>query len=252
VDGGDEINRNTIKSEFDKAAALIRACTGKNTLYCIASEGGHNAKTSLQVTADKTIERLPSVLDGPIKNPFVWDLIQEVIINLDSASEEKRNRITLALEILNKAISDPKLSLFFYWSAMEMICDASSGTKLRSKISNCYSLLNQHEADKKFGFTKLYKWRGELVHKGLHKEIPADIERYLQTLIIDLIRYELGLKNMKFAEKCLSSKHFDFSSIGLYDNRSADQKDLSDAERLKQASNAIKVANIRKRILDPS
>lgn len=252
VDGGDAIDSNKIKAEFDAAAALIRAYAGKNTLYCVVSEGGYNATTGLQVVRDMTIERLPSPLDGPVKEPFIWPQIQEVIKSLSCADEKKRNRIALALEILQRAMSSPKLSLFYYWSAIELVCDVDSGPKLRSKIAKCYKLPKQHEVDKKFGFAALYKWRGELVHKGLHKEIPVDIERYLQTLIIDLIRYELGLENMRYAEKCLSSMYFDFSSIGLSDNRSAEQRELSDAERLKQASGAIRVAMIQKRILGPS
>ena len=249
VDGGTEQDRNKIKAEFDKTAALIRAYAGKNLLYCIVSEGGYNAKSGVPTTSDMTIERIPSVLDGPNKQPFIWQQIQEVINSLGGSDEKIMNRLLLALEILNRAISNPKLSLFYYWTAIELVCDIYTGPKLRSKIASCYNFSNQHDVDKKLGFTVLYKWRGELVHKGMHKEIPIDIERYLQALLLDLIRYELGLKNLRFAEKCLSSKGFDFSTIGLNDNRTAEQKKQNQAELLENISMGIKPAQIQKRIL---
>lgn len=249
IDGGEEIERDKIRSAFDKAAALIRSYAGKNILYSIATEGGYSANTGVQVVADMTIERIPSILDGPVKESFIWPQIKEVLDTLGGTDEDNKNRLSLALEILHRAISEPKLSLFHYWTAIELVCDADSGPKIRSKISKCYNFSNQHDVDKKLGFTTLYKWRGDLVHKGLHKEIPVDIERYFQTLFLDLIRYELGLKNYEFAIKCLSSKHFNFNSIGLDDNRSTEQKERSDEDGLKIYSGMIKPALIQKRIL---
>ena len=249
VDGSPEMDRGTIKAEFDKAAALIKAYAGKNTLYSIVAECGYNAKTGLPVGVDLVIERIPSVLEGPYTEPFIWNHIEEILNRFADLDEEASNRLSLALEVLHRAISTPKMSLFYYWTAIELVCDANKTSKIRSEIARRYEYKNQHDVDKKLGYGVLHKWRGELVHKGLHKEIPVDIERFLQTLLIDLIRVELGLENMRFAEKCLASNGFNFSSIGLDDNRSEEQRTLSDSHVLKQASRAVKPAVIQKRIL---
>lgn len=65
------------------------------------------------------------------------------------------------------------------------------------------------------GFKKIITWRNNFFHHGIKPIITSDVERYIQLLYLDVLRFELNLVAKRHLLTAINSKDFDLSTIGL-------------------------------------
>ena len=87
--------------------------------------------------------------------------------------------------------------------------------KIRYCLQKCYGFQSRNEVDNKLGFGVVAKWRHDMIHKGLKPVVSAHVERYLQLMFLDLLRYELEIDTKRYMTIMQNAKGYDLSSLAL-------------------------------------
>ena len=194
---------------------------GWNLLREIIFEGevsAHDEKCS--VTGE--IIRMPQGCEGPFLHKQNWEDIGAIARQLKLVQPEVRTRIELSLEFLDRALREDD-AFFYYWTALEILCNGTAQA-IRSKLRTCYELKNVQEVDDKTRFGIIATWRHDFFHKGIRPHMTFDVERYIQMMLLDLLRQELLLPLRGHTASLQHTVGYDLSSIGLADNRTDEQK----------------------------
>jgi len=215
VDGqpGDEA---VARQCLDVAASVMRLHTGANFMRDIVFDGEITAAEEKFVAPSAEI-KMPQIPEGPFLNDRNWEHIAEISESLAGLPADKRQRIELAVEYFNKAQQMPDV-MFYYWTALEMLCGGRDNM-IRQKLKACYELEDVDVVDAATGFGFLSKWRYEFFFKGHRPELSADIQRYIQLLFLDLLRFELQLPWVGYLAAIQGAEGYNLSDIGLGDNR---------------------------------
>ncbi len=62
------------------------------------------------------------------------------------------------------------------------------------------------------------------MHKGIRPLLSPDVERYIQLMFLDLLRYEIDLSHRGHISSIKRASGYNLSPLGLADNRTEDQK----------------------------
>ncbi len=139
------------------------------------------------------IVKLPQPFDGPFLNNDNFGELQEILDALQDQSLQISNRICLALELFEHGAQETSNSKFFYyWSAIEVLCDTHRTARILGKLANAYAATRGH-VQNELGFDLVKLMRTDLFHRGISHDVPQDVERYIQAMFIDLLRLELSL-----------------------------------------------------------
>jgi len=229
VDGvlGDE---SLTRKKLDSVASLIRIYTGQNFMREIVFEGEIDAATGNFSTSSKPI-KMPQIVEGPFLAKQNGISIKEISEKISTLPEDKKRRIELALQFMNDAM-DKDSGFFEYWTALEIVCNGKSG-KIKRRLADIYKITSHNDAAKKTGFKKIAEWRHDFIHKGIRPTISADVERYIQLLFLDLLRHEIGLPCEGHIVSIQQAQGYNLTPLGLKDNRTKEQKELSERQQSK-------------------
>ena len=210
-ESGDWAATNT---RLDVAASIIRMHCGANFLRDLVLECEHEY-TEGKMSEIGGARRLPQPSEGPFISPTNWDQISEIINKLGQLLPVNKRRIDLSLEFFNRALNGEE-PFFNYWTALEILCKGKS-QKIRMRLKECYGLDNVGDVDRFTGFGVLSNWRHEFFHKGIRRQLLADVERYIQLLFLDLLRYEIHLPKVGHIAGIQQASGYNLSELGLAD-----------------------------------
>jgi len=209
------------KRHLDLVAALICAHTGRNFMWDCIFEGEMSAQDG-KMSVPGEGNKMPQPIAGPFLGKQNGMDVAEIAQRLKDTPEPKKGRIQLALRLLNGAMRENE-GFLEYWTALEVVCDGKTN-RIKDRIAQIYRVKSQQDAGRLSGLTALSVWRGEYVHKGIAPKLTTDVERYLELLFLDLLRYELGLTPRGHAGGMQQAKGYDLSPLGLADNRTEEQR----------------------------
>ena len=208
------------RDRLSRASALLVLHAGFNLLRNKLFDGEVNMATG-QFTISGRVFKTPQPADGPFFYADTPLAIPEICDALGTAHREIRQRINLALSFFERAIREDD-QFFYYWTALELLCNGKA-QRIRSRLQACYHVKSVKQVDEELGFAVVARWRHDYFHKGTSPTISADVERYLQLMFLELLRFELGLSRKGYLVGMLRSDGFDLSSIGLADRRTPEQ-----------------------------
>lgn len=220
------------RGRLDHAVTLLRLHTGNNLLRERVLEVEVEAADGT-VHATSQSFRVPQLQEGPRVLPLTGDSVREVTSTLAALPLDRRSRVELALELAYKAARSEE-GFLEYWFAMEVMC--GNAGSIVSRLQRAYGLRSHREAENQTGFGVIRQWRHDLVHNGKRPDFSAHIERYLQSIFLDLIRDALGLAPQDHAGFARAHGALDLRPLGLPDCRPEEQKRLEQeaSERMKQ------------------
>ena len=182
------------RMRLDMVASTLGMHFGNNYLWELMIDGILNAHDS-KIHLGKVL-RLPSQIEGPALHPLNWTHTKALFTKIKALDRQKRSVVELALTLLERGVRDRTETKFFhYWVALEVLC----GTNRADVITN--ALAKYYKCDKKAVCDQLY-WkkfftaRHNYFHKGIIPKFDQTSERYAQLLFLDLLRYQLGMKNV--------------------------------------------------------
>lgn len=219
VDGG-QAGEWQAKQRIAKAAGLIALCMGRNVLRDVVFDAEISADTGQPHVSSPVLE-IPSPLHGPFLGKGVYAGTQEILTRLPLIPKDRRDRIFLALDFCEQAIAG-KDRFLHYWTALEVLASGTSGA-IRSKLQAIYHIRSHKEVDANLGFRTISQWRHNFLHKGLRPILSADVERYLQLMILELLRSLADLPAKRLLEAASNAPGWDLSPIGMRNNKSQSQ-----------------------------
>lgn len=223
-------NELSVRRRLNIVSGITCLHAGWNFLREVVFEGEVSAHDE-QCSVTGEIIRMPQVCEGPFLHHQNWEDIRAIARQLRQVPPEARKRIELSLEFLDRALREDD-AFFYYWTALEILCNGTAQA-IRAKLRRCYQLKNVQEVDDKTGFGVIAAWRHDFFHKGIRPHMTFDVERYIQMVLLDLLRQELFLPLQGHTASLQHAVGYDLSSIGLADNRTDEQK-----KRCEQAAGA--------------
>jgi len=166
---------------------------GNNLLFQLVREGKADISNGILKSLTSTVP-FPQIIDGPFATILTWKHFKEITDSLNVMECMQKKRIELAIQLTEKAfLSESRFKFFSYWVALEVAADTHITARIVKLLSKYYDKSGGYIKNE-LGFNYLIHTRNAIVHEGEVYEIPASVERYLQNLMLDVIRAELGLK----------------------------------------------------------
>jgi hypothetical protein len=214
---GKQLDVSDTISFLDRISALLCVHFGRNFLHEIVFDGEVKADTGGYGTkgydTKSIVQRTPTASDGPFLVKQLSDDMVQVMQRLRVIPQEVRTRVELALCYCEKAQRQNE-GFLEYWTSMEILCGGKA-QKIRYCLQKCYAFQSRNEVDSKLGFGVVAKWRHDMIHKGLKPVVSANVERYLQLMFLDLLRYELGIDTKRYMVIMQRAREYNLSSLGL-------------------------------------
>lgn len=199
--------------------------------------------TALLIPHDKFEKAVVDFLPDPDKHEFLWNIGEEkVAFGFGSAKGMKIpvfNYIDMFAqesgETIVKINYDQSMNdamrmndaFLEYWTALEVICNGKAN-RIKTRLQKIYKLINQQEAGAATGLNTLAKWRHEYFHLGIRPSLSPDVERYIQLMFLDLLRFEIDLSPRGHLAAIQAAEGYDLSPIGLEDKRTKDQREAAE------------------------
>lgn len=144
------------------------------------------------------------------------------------------------MEYIHRGISDSDYTA--YWIALELICDSHEENGIVGKLSKTYGIpFKTIKKEDTLGHKSLLRSRHNFFHKGVRPNLSADVERYFQLILLDLLRNELKLQPKQHAIAFLKTQP-DLFALGLTPKRDDEAGQVKKAEPI---SEEIKAAVIK-------
>ena len=177
---------------MDGFVGILRLIGGSNLLRQLVREAEVDVSSSNMKTPSNLVP-VPQEIDGPFATEENWMHFNELADEITSANEVVGNRITLSIQLIEKAFSSQGAIKFFnYWVAIEVAADTDSTGKIITLLANSYGKPNGY-IQNDLGFQHLRETRTAVFHRGESYEIASGVERYLHCLFLDIVRSKLGL-----------------------------------------------------------
>jgi hypothetical protein len=220
---GKQIGPGEVTKALSVIPSMMVAHLGKNTLRDIIFDGSIAAHDG-SFNKVGTVTNIPKPSEGPnLLEPF-WQAFQDTVHAIDACKPGERERIELAIELFERGIEeyskDTRISeaFLFYWIAIEILCEGG-GSKVEIALKNYYHLKDRMEVQTALGTKAIREWRNKMVHEGKRPSVTPDVERFMQLLFTDLLRFKLGLKPIGLALGFSNSRGVDLSPIGLQNRK---------------------------------
>ncbi len=182
---------------MDGFVGMLRLVGGNNLLRQLVREAAVDVSSGNMMTPTDTVP-VPNAIEGPFATAETWQQLKEVTDAIAAADDSERGRITLATQLVEKAFSSHGAFKFFsYWVALEVAAEEHSSGKIITLLAKSYGQSRAY-IQNDLGFQHLWKTRTGVFHGGEYYEVPADVERYMQCLFLDVVRATLGLESRRY------------------------------------------------------
>jgi len=107
--------------------------------------------------------------------------------------EPLRARLVLACQFFSRANEENhEYKRFFdYWTALEIVVGGKS-QRVRNLMAQAYGATLPY-VDQTLRFKEISNLRHDLIHKGVFKRLEPEVERRMQGMFLDLLRFQIGL-----------------------------------------------------------
>ena len=208
---GLETEEHEVRKRLNIAAGVVRAHTGHNFMREILYEGEVHAGEDKFSSSSDAI-KIPKPSEGPHFNAMNWEQSKEIHGAIWTVPLEIRQRVLLSLDYFNRAF-DELDSFFFYWVSLEILCNGQSQA-IKQKLKDALGLKSIKQVEET-GFGVVAKWRHEFFHNGIRPVILADVDRFIQLVYLDLLRFILKLPPACHTLSIINAPGYDLSSIGI-------------------------------------
>ncbi|OGA49710.1 MAG: hypothetical protein A3F74_19225 [Betaproteobacteria bacterium RIFCSPLOWO2_12_FULL_62_58] len=183
---------NTAARNMDKLASVLRYAFGMNFVFHIAREAIVDIPGGNMTTPSRLIPA-PQPSDGPSLGREHRELLQELLAALAGKSGELADRVLFSLELFERAAQQLSgAKFFYYWIGIEVLCGSYGMQSILSRLEKAYGTKRAY-VQNDLGFTQVWRMRTELFHHGQQHDMPQDVERYVQAMFMDLVRFHLDL-----------------------------------------------------------
>lgn len=187
---------------MDRLASVLRYAFGTNFVFSVAREAIVDISSGNMVTPSPLIPT-PQPADGPSLGSEQRELLQEVLAALPGKSGELADRVLFSLELFERAAQQLSgAKFFYYWIGIEVLCGTHGMQSILSKLEKAYGAKRSY-LQNDLGFTRMWHMRTELFHHGQQHDLPQDVERYVQALFMDLVRFHLDLPCRRHVEDAI-------------------------------------------------
>ncbi|MCH7936138.1 MAG: hypothetical protein IH994_03480 [Proteobacteria bacterium] len=182
-----------ITSELmDGFVGMLRLVGGNNLLRQLIREAAVDITTRDMKTLTRPVP-FPQEIEGPFVTKETWDQFKEVLDAISTKDDTEGKRLTLATKLIEKAFfAEVGFKFFNYWVALEVAADTQGHQSIISLLAKAYGKNNSY-VQNYLGFQHLWETRTAMFHHGESYEMPYDVERYMQCIILDVMRSKLEL-----------------------------------------------------------
>lgn len=208
-----------VSRKLDALAALYKLYCGPNIMKDLILDESVHVGTGAKQAVSGIIPVL-SEFDGPYTDNAIWDELSESINMLEKIRDiHRRQRLELSLELFENATRvDEKNKFFYYWVAIERVCDTYRTSVVRRRLERSYGKIASYVLND-LGLQRVINLRTQLFHEGRKPVLTAESERYIQLLYLDLFRQELGLVCRKYASEYLRNTKFRLEDLERQERR---------------------------------
>jgi hypothetical protein len=208
---GIETAEHEVRKRLNTVAGILRAHTGHNFLRELQFEGEVFAGEDKFSSSSDGL-KIPKESEGPHFNAANWIQTKEIHDAIWKIPVEVKQRVLLSLEYFNRAFDEAD-SFFFYWVSLEILCNGQSQA-IKNKLKESLGLKSIKQAEET-GFGVIAKWRHDFFHNGIRPIVIADVDRFIQLVYFDILRFILNLSPAYHTLHLINSKGYDLSSIGI-------------------------------------
>lgn len=190
-------------SRLDRLEALLSIHFGSNAVYRRVFQAIFEARPDgdYSVVGDEMAVIQPS--DGPDMAPDNWWAFEEACSCIEALTDvARKERLRRALEFYHGGKSSPDTArgekFFFYWTALRILGEGNRTLHTNSQLQVIYGF-SKEEVEGKLLWKRIVELRNDFFYAGKKIHLYKDAERYLQLLILDLFRHELGLDPLRAA-----------------------------------------------------
>jgi hypothetical protein len=197
------IDPDSMARRMDHFASLSRCVAGNNFLWTLAREAFVDVASGNMVTPSEIV-KLPQPLDGPFLKGYFEELTA-LLSALTNHPPVALKRVSLALELFERGFQERAGSKFFYyWVASEVLCDSHRSARILANLVAAYGTTRGY-VQNDLGFDLIKAIRVDTLHRGNPHDLPQDVERYIQSMFMDLLRHELKLSCSRYMEKQIAA-----------------------------------------------
>ena len=207
---GVEGDENKTRERINDVIGLIASANKLNMVYEHIFDYVHDVDgNERSVIGSITINPL-SISAPDISVPRL-NFICSIDKNIERETENKKNRIRLALRWYKMGIKDMGVDAFLkYWIAVETLSMPDT-TNIKPVIQKMAKINNisYEESVRKFNIGRIFGLRGKIVHFGEQMPINANLLEYLESIFFDLLLCELNMPSENRVDAFLKSSNFD-------------------------------------------
>lgn len=197
--------RDSYESASESVDALVgalRATYGNRLLRQKVREAEVSCDTGAMKTPTSAI-LIPILLEGREPTLDVVGEFTELLATANSASKEISKRAIFALELLETSfLAEPHFKFFSYWTALEVAAGKHQKQNLLNVLTGTCGKSNAY-VQNKLGFQHIWNTRIEVIHSGEQYLLIPLVERYMQCMVLDIVRGILGLNCKYFVEELI-------------------------------------------------
>lgn len=223
VDGAGA-NEGVTKKRLTHFSTIVRSHIGPHCLFKLVHDAEHRADTGEVEQIFSTPFTAPTTCADPYLHQDMFCGAGDLYKAFNALGAAEKQVVSTAIEYFAQGIEGR--DLYSYWTCLELLADGKA-PKIRSMLQKCYGLKRPHDVDTEAGFKTITSWRHDLIHRGIKVTLNDWVERYLQFMIIDVMRLRLGMAPNKLAERFAGMRGVNLAMIGMADNRTSEQKHLS-------------------------
>lgn len=191
IHDGETTHTGPAQTVFGIYKSLLLGMFGRGFLLDLVTqftiEGSGEHRTSFA----SGVWRTPQTFDTrAIVDPAIYD---DLIICMRSQTDPLRARLVLACQFFSRANEESyEYKRFFdYWTALEIVANGKS-QRVRNLLAQAYGAKLPY-VDKTLRFKEISDLRHDLIHNGIFKSLEPEVERRMQGIFLDLLRFQLGL-----------------------------------------------------------
>lgn len=213
----DELERSTAHRaaaiSVDELVGMMRAFGGNNLFRQQAYECIVDLDDGFNEVVLSSVAPVIQPFDGPFTTSDVWQDFNEIVEALTSCDADLRRRIARVAQLIEHgANAELGLKYYSYWVALEVAADTHSSGKIVTLLRHAYGEKDNASVQNLLGLTLLKDLRTAIFHHGMPYEMSADVERYFQLCLLDVIRAKLGLQCKRYMQGGIDAG-FDLRSL---------------------------------------
>ncbi len=193
----DEVPESDARALIEAGRGLLCAYHGRNVAYDRVSEFMVDLSSPMATTFVTPSFENPFALPVPRLHAAERARFSALLKNLNQGNRDPslEDRLHLSCRWFGSAIEYSGPDAFLrYWIALEALAmpDSTNIAPINEHLAQSYGLSFDHAA-RRFLVGRLFRFRGQIVHRGSHRPVPGTVLSYIAAVYIDVLLQVFGL-----------------------------------------------------------